>query len=670
MCVPRKKDREKQQKTAAPPTPPQNVVKECPEKKKHTLIRLEVKGAVQKSATAYWEVQHDTLTIEVKAVTAPDDASAWQELVWNVGGQNADNNIVQVSRGGPMQTRVTAHLPDQPEKFVDIEIYDLTDITCPLPLKLGDRDRHWKAYEQNTNTTLTAVTVLDQSSVWSLLTWNPGGNANKSDVRLSSAGDKHVTVTLGQTGPKTLAADIHVCKWPRLEVVELLFDSYPVFNDGATEIDKQFDVKWKQGRPDPAMNVATASCQSILCYDCGGTIAITAGFKVTQAPTDPEKVRVKGVASIGGTTIEWIDQIDVDPSAKSVASVNMGGSVNIPKGVACLDPMEIKWYQTEPDDKTWTQIGTTKHLVYITLMPPQEKPYWTLLDISCRAGAGKTTEADFVPAAFQPFKSHTGDGNGFKRKSDGVALSYYLQGVNTSGDQTEPSVYSTFGILSRPDGTGRCGGWANLLIHMLEIHGVTGLGKLWFIRGKNPNSPNMKLRFLVKNCAFSGSGSKPAPYPYLGNTECVKQNGIPGQGKTNPQFDFGDHVVVTYGGKIYDPSYGVGPKSSALEYERDGIAGLGTMAWAPPYASFTMGDGTPQFISGLCSLGFVTHTVSGGEKLADVASKYGTSESALFNHPYNDGLKKKRVTADKIVDGDVVYIPRNSTTQMLDAHAI
>jgi hypothetical protein len=667
MCVPSKKDRAKQKDVTARTTPPQKTTNDCPAEK-HVLVRLEVKRAVAKSATSFWEVQSDDLTIEVTAITAPNTAGVWQELEWNTGGANADNNVVEVSRSGPMEMRVAARIPGQPWKYVDIEIYDLTDLTCPLPIKLTDRDRHWKAYEANAKTTLKATTVIDEAPVWSLLKWNQAAAANQSEVSLSAAGDKNITVSLGQTGPKTLAADIHICKWPKLEVQRVGFDSFPVTNDGATEIDKDFDSSWKKGRTDPATNVVTASCQSPLCYEQNSTIELSAVFKVTQAPTEQEQVKVKGVTTVGSATIEWQGDVVVGPADVTVKMNSISGSKPLPPGVACYDPMEIKWYMTESDNTTWVQFDSTKHLVYVILGAPVEKPYWTLLDISCRAAAGKTTEGDFVPAAFVPFTSHTGDGNGFKRKGDGIAMSYYKQGVNTSGDQAEPSVYSTFGILSRPDGTGRCGGWANLLIHMFEMHGVTSAGKLWFIRGADKNNADMKQRFLVKNCNFVGSGTRPNPYPYTGNTECVKQSGAPGQGKTNPQFDFGDHVVVVHGGKIYDPSYGIGPIGTPLEYETKAIAGLAAMTGTPSYFPFNQSDGTPQFISGSCSPGFVQHVVAGGEKLSAIAARYGTSESALFDHPYNQALKSSRGTADKIVDGDVVYIPRNAKTQMLYAH--
>src|SRR5450755_2527418 len=127
MCVPTKKQRAKQKDTPAPQTKPTDTVKTCPAEK-HTLVRLEVKGAVQVSPTSFWEVQNDNLTIEVKAITSPNTPGVWPEITWNTANVNADCNIVEVSRAGPMEIRVAARL-NGPWKYVDIKIYDLTDLT-------------------------------------------------------------------------------------------------------------------------------------------------------------------------------------------------------------------------------------------------------------------------------------------------------------------------------------------------------------------------------------------------------------------------------------------------------------------------------------------------------------------------------------------------------------
>jgi hypothetical protein len=102
MCVPSKKQRDKQKDTPVPQTAPQNIVKACMEEK-HILVRLEVTGAVQVAgeSTAFWEVQNDNLTIPVKAITSPDTPGVWPEILWSTGGVNADCNIVEVPVPAP-----------------------------------------------------------------------------------------------------------------------------------------------------------------------------------------------------------------------------------------------------------------------------------------------------------------------------------------------------------------------------------------------------------------------------------------------------------------------------------------------------------------------------------------------------------------------------------------
>ena len=288
------------------------------------------------------------------------------------------------------------------------------------------------------------------------------------------------------------------------------------------------------------------------------------------------------------------------------------------------------------------------------------EPYWTLLDISCRAGAGKKTEAEFVPAAFIPFTQHTGDGKGFHRKGDGVELSYYKLGVNTSardpGELLSP--YHTTGILCRPDGTGRCGGWADLLSHMFKLHGVTSARRYWLIRSI---AEDMDDRFLVRNCQFNGAGTlvqAHLPYTHTGNKDCIKLAGVPGQGKTNPQFDFGDHVFVEHNGKFYDPSYGVGPVANQFDYEQIGIAGVGTYTGLGKFP-FVDQDGTAQHIPAYCGPGFVIYKIDAAGDFAKLATDFGVSGPDLLNHAYDKNLKAKWPAPKDVQIGDSVIVPRD-----------
>ncbi len=538
-----------------------------------------------------------------------------------------------------------------------LEIYDLTAITCDLPIKLTDRDLHWKTYSTPGTAKVTVTTDPNQKDVWDLLKWSegaPGASENEKLIDLTTARDAKISVTLEQDIPKTLVADLHICQWPVLEVQLIQFNAISVVEDGTPRIDKLLSRRWEKGR----------AKQNPICYAAGSKIKVDATLNVTTVSTDDEDVKIKAVSTLGGKVFTWEAIAKIQAGKKTVEVKAISCDVALAMGVAIYDAMTLDWSMLGSDGVTWSAIGSTVQTLYVTLGAPVvgTKAYWTLLDVSCRAAAGQLTENTFVPAAFTAFANSTGDGRGMVRKGDGVRLSYYKFGVKTSGDQTEPSVYSTRGILSRPDGTGRCGGWANLLIHLFKIHGISSGKQLLFFRPYDLK-PDIYNRFLVKNCTFAGAGTANAKagYTHKGDTECIKQNGLAGQGKTNPQFDFGDHVVVEHDGKIYDPSYGAGPILSQRAYEDGAIAGIGRITTG---IQFTQLDGTKQFISEECAEGFIAHTVTAGETIADIALAYTVASVVqLFDHPYNHHLKTTRVTADKIMVGDTVNIPRDRTTK-------
>jgi hypothetical protein len=93
------------------------------------------------------------------------------------------------------------------------------------------------------------------------------------------------------------------------------------------------------------------------------------------------------------------------------------------------------------------------------------------------------------------------------------------------------NVYSTSDLLQRTDGT--CGAWEKFLLDVLKCQGITA-------SGKGITTIN---KFKVSSTAT-------------------------GQGGGNPKESiWGDHGVVEYNGKIYDPSYGLeyGDTATALE---------------------------------------------------------------------------------------------------------
>lgn len=387
--------------------------------------------------------------------------------------------------------------------------------------------------------------------------------------------------------------------------------------------------------------------QSPIAYARNKHISMSAKFSVSTAPClASESVEIKGQATFGSATLTWTGSVSVS-SGDTEVTASLTSNNPLPNAVGIFESSAITW-QSNACGNGWNAAGTSKNILYVTLGDPSGSPsYWTLLDISCRGAAGAATEDDFVKKSFDPYRSKTGNGNGFRRKRDGTELTYYKMG----GGTPSTGVFTCSDLLSRADGTGRCGAWARFLVAMHQVHGVTSSA----VFGVVPVSAPV---LIVKNCNFVGAGTLSVPFTHVGQTECVKQTGIFGQGKNNPQFIFGDHALVKHSTGIYDPSYGVGPVANEKIWEDGGIVGLGTSSFTP----FTF-DGDSQFISNACSPGFILHVAVAGDTIASIAATFGVaSTAALLAHRYNAGFAALGRPAGTINPGDALFIPRALTT--------
>jgi hypothetical protein len=138
---------------------------------------------------------------------------------------------------------------------------------------------------------------------------------------------------------------------------------------------------------------------------------------------------------------------------------------------------------------------------------------------------------------------------------------------------------------------------------------------------------------------------------------------LPGQGKTNPHFVFGDHVLTRHNSVFYDPSYGVRMAEDPRAYEAAAIAGLGL--WKD-HALFDQGVGinqTPQLITGPCSKGWMEVVYDGTANLEVLATGFGIADwKTLYDHRFNAALKALR-KANPLQAGDKVYVPRDLATK-------
>jgi hypothetical protein len=696
---------------------PQTLNQQCmqpPVQVRPKLLSLVVTGAHALAKDSFWAVKDTIESVKVRAVTSPDDASGWSEVNWD-GASNVEvgKRDATVARSDVKNFTVRAQL-DGVTLTVTIEIYDLVSLGCALPDKPGPQT--WKAYASDQITRLTAVTEPNEAKVWKLLTWSEGtptGENNACDAALKPVGDRDVVVKLDD---KPLAATLHICQWPTLKIQKVVFTAEKLLNDGQGSIGQVFDNTWVRGRKAHAAKEVATNCQSPVCFVRNRKVKLEATFEVVDKATHDETVKVEADLGFGKVT----GNVDVKAGAATATLAITESDKPLPDTVDAQPAWTITWRSIAVDKTSWLPADTSAHPLYVLLGAPTADIYYTLLDISCTAAKGKDTEDGFVVESFKPFAAAKGNGKGFARKGDGVKMSYYNMGSKTA---TGPAVQTTAGMLGSADGTGRCGGWATLLLHMWAMHGVSSAKKRWYIRSADAAVLNFGLRFLVKNCSFSASGTlATGPYTHKGDQtrlakEVEKKDGIAGHGQDNPQFDFGDHVVVKHKGLLYDPSYGVSGYTSDELYLAAALDGLGRwprddftfsgveqhipeecVPYADGFATYTivlnpfdwiarsMGE-DPAVLFPFCDFWDTTNTqvtltlrsevkagflvrirFSTGPRyeragpiltLADIAAIHATTEDTLFNHAKNAAIKSLRVTKNKLETGDTINVARD-----------
>jgi hypothetical protein len=336
-------------------------------------------------------------------------------------------------------------------------------------------------------------------------------------------------------------------------VVHAVLSLKEVTFSGNHEIDKD-----TRGTFDPPEWVSGRVKQWPVCYTRAKNVKLKAKFEVMAPPTSTETVRVKGVAQLGTATLEWTDSVSVSPSATEVSTGELTSSAPLPNDVACYAPATIQW-EAEPPGEPAFLAGASENVLYVTLGDPSGTPaYWTLLDISCRAAHGATNAALLVHQAYAPFTSRT-----LTRVRDGQGLAYWVP------DDTNATC--TYDLLSRDDGGGQCGSWAEFLIDMYKCHGVQ-TKKIEIVINYALHRAR-RAGFLVREWLFIGNGSRPAPWAHLMYTECVPFP-VPGQRNPSPPPAFSNHFIVKALGLYFDPSYGSPAVFTQLEWENASIDGL------------------------------------------------------------------------------------------------
>jgi hypothetical protein len=297
-----------------------------------------------------------------------------------------------------------------------------------------------------------------------------------------------------------------------------------------------------------------------VCYTRGRTVRLTARFEVIIAPFVAEDVAIRGRLTVGSAALEWQGSVHCGPDDTEVVTAEMESSGPLPNEVACYDTADIGFWATPPGE-TATLAGTSRNVLYVVLGDPAgTPPYWTLLDISCRAASGATSAVALVEQSYTPYQ-----GLALTRKRDGHGLTYWNPTTTTCTNTQE--------LLHSGDGSGQCGSWAEFLLDMHKAHGVSAGAKVLVIRTV-PDWQGGVVGFLVKNWSFVGAGSHSPPFTHEMGVDCLELPGIPGQRNPNPPPGFYNHFIALPFRKFYDPSYGGGPTLTQVVWEAGAIDGL------------------------------------------------------------------------------------------------
>lgn len=607
-------------------------------------------------AAPSWFISVDVAqNLTITAVTQPNVAPTHANVVWPALPPNAvvNGHVLTVPRapaGGPFLA--TAAIGGS-SKSVNVYLVEIATLVCENGTVVDPVTWSYPA-SPGGRAEITATPNPDAGWFRNDLPWVwntglAGRSHRRRRLALTQVGDVVVTASLYGV-PRSITVRVLQIE-AVLQVERLTFTGgHPVECDSLGN----FDDIWAVGRAAPAapINAALTTYNAILCYTRNTPVTITARFTVTQMPYPAENVTIRGTANFNGTQLRWTSPVvNIAADAQTVTVNNVASDVNLPDEVREYANLVITWELVA--NGIARPIGQTTHTLYATLGAPIGAPaYWTLLEMSCVAAglavAPVATANALVAALAAQLALTVGDGNGFRRCRDDQRLSYWAMG------RTTPQLFTTLTLMQHASGTGRCNAWAELFIDVCRIHGIVNAVRY------NVRSVNAGLSFLVETCAFNGPGNPGGgpldPFTHTGNVDCVKGNGLPGQGKSNPQFTFIDHAMVEYGGQIYDPSYGAGPFGNHLAWEAAALAGMGE-----GLINFVHADGTPLDFNTHCSVGFRIRRLVLGETLADVVLEFNVvgGGAALHAHPYNFTLAALRATPAHVVPGDRVFVPRD-----------
>ncbi|MEO0726647.1 MAG: hypothetical protein AAFZ63_19035 [Bacteroidota bacterium] len=292
-----------------------------------------------------------------------------------------------------------------------------------------------------------------------------------------------------------------------------------------------------------------------------------------------------------------------------------------------FENFEIKWFvaldATAPDED-WVSAGITTTELYVVHGIPDmiyinpggdpslaTQPFHTLIHLGCKNAQGKSNPQEIVDAIYQEFMDQD------VRPYGGSDLPMTYWGPNSA---PEPSCFSTYGLLTYLDG--RCAAWAEFFQDIIKMQGIEesviysvnwnyilndsdfirmGMARsaffgdeannVQFVGWNHPVTGELGVRadFLVKHWSITEEDVFIIHEYNPSNIDVItldngneihrrEEDGVIGQGNTDPRSYFLTHAIVEYADFFYDPSYGTSKNASSNAWENQSLDAFGGRA--------------------------------------------------------------------------------------------
>lgn len=279
-----------------------------------------------------------------------------------------------------------------------------------------------------------------------------------------------------------------------------------------------------------------------------------------QLHLDIQPITAAGTIEItaigGGLTFNTIQSVISGGGTGNQSIFTLVSVGNLPSGTRIINLSLAYYYRVIPPEGsgTWVFLGTSNNKFFLTLSYPTVDATLTrtALNIACQK-PGATIESQAIADLWSTISSLS------LKNYSGSNLSYY-----PSGSHFHECANSIETLLLTKKG--QCSSFAELMVDCLQSHGIAS-GEVKTI------GPAGQDLMVIKKWSINNIGSQTPPWIYTETAlyllpvyfdmaagvigDWSLEPGVAGQNSPSPsQKVFANHVVVSYGQKLYDPSYG------------------------------------------------------------------------------------------------------------------